>query len=151
MEAHLGSWLSLHCCDSLKTSGPFRVTVFALATSLSSCLICEVNHYAADGKSPFSYGLQCYRGHVFLPRVSSSIRVTWSGISCSVYVIKKKKKPELVKLLFIKIKMSVWMKFLVTSVWSIDSNLWKLGLCKDFLHWAVCMNCAVKLEFQCKE
>lgn len=124
MEAHLGSWLSFHCCDSMKTSGPFRVTLIALATSLSSCLVCEVNYYAADGKSPFSYGLQCYRGHVFLPRVSSSIHVTWSGISCSVYVIKKKKKkPELVKPLFIKIKMGLCMEFLVTSVWSIVSNL----------------------------
>lgn len=71
----------------IKTSGPFKVTLFALATSLSSRLICEVNYYAADGKSPFSYGLQCYRGHVFLPKVSSLIHVTWSGISCSVYVI----------------------------------------------------------------
>lgn len=65
----MGSWLSLHCCDSLKTSGAFRVTLFALAMSLSSYLICEVNYYAADVKSPFSYGLQCSRGHAFLLKV----------------------------------------------------------------------------------
>lgn len=89
-----GTWALGFPCTVVtltKTSGPFRVTLFALATSLS-CLICEINYLAADGKSPFSYGLQCYRGHVFLPKVSSSIHVTWSGISCSVYVIKKKKK-----------------------------------------------------------
>lgn len=42
-------------------------------------------------------------------------------------MIKKKKKPEPVKL-FIKIKMRVCMEFLVTSLWGIGSSLWKVAL-----------------------
>lgn len=45
-----------------------------------------------------------------------------------LYMWLKKKKAWACKTLFIKIKMRVCMEFLVTSLWSIASSLWKVEL-----------------------